>query len=145
MQKYLRPNVLTLKEPKNRFQGISSDSLRGLAGRSDNPIPNRFLYSIDCLKIPAQDSNICLFFQLKSRECMHLMKGYNLKVLFVHEKWSQKRKKKKDWKVLRDTYSKAINSLTRSLWVLIFFIITFYILYKQYWRLQWTQYSTPII
>ncbi len=34
-------------------------------------------------------------------------------------------KNEKDWKVLRDTYSKAINSLTRSLWVLLFLLSPF--------------------
>jgi hypothetical protein len=47
------PNFLTFKEPRNRFQGISSSSLCSLAGRYDNPIPTRFLAPIDCLKIPA--------------------------------------------------------------------------------------------
>ncbi len=45
-------------KPKNRFHGIESASLWNLAGRYDIPIPNRFLASIDCLKIPAQDSSI---------------------------------------------------------------------------------------
>jgi hypothetical protein len=40
-------------EPRNRFQGMNSASLYTLAGRYDNPIPIRFLASIDCLKIPA--------------------------------------------------------------------------------------------
>jgi hypothetical protein len=46
----LSPNFLTLKEPRNRFQGIKSASLCSLAGRYDNPIPTRFLAPIDCLK-----------------------------------------------------------------------------------------------
>jgi hypothetical protein len=33
---------------------IDSDSLCGLAGRYENPIPTRSLAPIDCLKIPAQ-------------------------------------------------------------------------------------------
>jgi hypothetical protein len=37
----------------DRFQGINSTSLCSLAGRYDNPIPTRFLASIDCLTIPA--------------------------------------------------------------------------------------------
>ncbi len=53
--KWNSPNFLTFKEPRNRFQGISSASLCSLAGRYDNPIPTRFLAPIDCLKIPAQD------------------------------------------------------------------------------------------
>jgi hypothetical protein len=40
-------------EPKNRFQGMNSASLCGLAGRYENPIPTRCLAPIDCLKIPA--------------------------------------------------------------------------------------------
>jgi hypothetical protein len=44
----------TFKEPRNRFQGIDSASLCSPAGRYDNPIPTRFLASIDCSKIPAQ-------------------------------------------------------------------------------------------
>ncbi len=40
-------------EPRNRFQRINSASLCSQAGRYDNPIPTRFLASIDCLKIPA--------------------------------------------------------------------------------------------
>ncbi len=35
------------------FQGINSASLCSLAGRYDNPIPSRFLVSIDGLQIPA--------------------------------------------------------------------------------------------
>ncbi len=35
---------------------MNSASLSSLAGRYDNPIPNRFLASIDFLKIPAQFS-----------------------------------------------------------------------------------------
>ncbi len=48
------PNFLTLKEPKNQFQGTSSTRLCSLTGRYDNPVPPRFLAPIDCLKIPAQ-------------------------------------------------------------------------------------------
>jgi hypothetical protein len=47
------PNVLTFKEPKNRFQGIDSVSLSSLAGPYDNPIPTRFLAPKDCSKTPA--------------------------------------------------------------------------------------------
>ncbi len=46
----------TFKVPKNRFQRIDSASLCSLAGRYDNPIPTMFLASIDCSKIPAQNS-----------------------------------------------------------------------------------------
>ncbi len=49
-----RPDFLTLKEPKNRFQGTKSARLCTLACRYDNPIPIRFLLPTDCLKIPAQ-------------------------------------------------------------------------------------------
>jgi len=42
-------------EPRNRFQGMKSAILCSLAGRDDNPIPNRFLAPINCSKIPAQD------------------------------------------------------------------------------------------
>jgi hypothetical protein len=38
-----RPNFLTFKEPKNRFQGTNSARLCSLTGRYDNPIPTRFL------------------------------------------------------------------------------------------------------
>ncbi len=48
----LSPNFETFKEPKNQFQGINPPAY-SLAGRYDNPIPTRFLASIDCLKIPA--------------------------------------------------------------------------------------------
>ncbi len=41
-------------EPRNRFQGMNSASLCGLAGRYENPIPTRCLAPIECLKIPAQ-------------------------------------------------------------------------------------------
>ncbi len=44
----------TFMKPRNRFQGIISAILCSLEGRYDNPIPTRFLASIDCLKIPAQ-------------------------------------------------------------------------------------------
>ncbi len=37
-----------------RRAGIDSTSLCSLAGRYDNPIPNRFLAPIDCSNIPAQ-------------------------------------------------------------------------------------------
>jgi hypothetical protein len=46
-------NFLTFKELGNPFQGINSAKLCSLAGRYDNPIPSRFLASIDCLKILA--------------------------------------------------------------------------------------------
>jgi hypothetical protein len=49
----LSPNVLTYKEPKNRFQGTNSARLCRRAGLYDNPIPPRFLAPIDSLKIPA--------------------------------------------------------------------------------------------
>ncbi len=35
------PNFYTFKEPKNRFQGITSASLSNLPGRYDNHIPTR--------------------------------------------------------------------------------------------------------
>ncbi len=41
-------------EPRNRFQGMNSAILSGLAGRYDNPIPTWFLAPIDFLTIPAQ-------------------------------------------------------------------------------------------
>ncbi len=44
---------LTFMEPRNRFQGVNSASLCGLAGRYDNPIPTRLQPPIECLKIPA--------------------------------------------------------------------------------------------
>ncbi len=47
------PNYLSLKEPKNRFEGNNSPRLCSLAGWYDNPIPTRFLAPIDCFKIPA--------------------------------------------------------------------------------------------
>jgi hypothetical protein len=50
---YLSPYFLTFMEPRNRFQGMNSASRCSLSGRYDNPIPNRFLAPIDCLKIPA--------------------------------------------------------------------------------------------
>jgi hypothetical protein len=40
-------------EPRNRFQGINSASLCSLASWYNNPIPTWFLDPIDCLKIPA--------------------------------------------------------------------------------------------
>jgi hypothetical protein len=43
----------TFMEPRNRYQGMNSASLCSLAGRSDNPIPPRFLAPIDSLKSPA--------------------------------------------------------------------------------------------
>jgi hypothetical protein len=45
--KFQRRYFLTVKEPKNRFQGIVSASLYSLAGQYDNPIPTRFLAPID--------------------------------------------------------------------------------------------------
>ncbi len=45
---------LMFMEPRNRFQGMKSASLRSLAGRCENPIPTRCLAPKDCLKIPAQ-------------------------------------------------------------------------------------------
>jgi hypothetical protein len=38
----LSPNFQTFKEPRNRFQGINSASLRSRAGRDVNPTPTRF-------------------------------------------------------------------------------------------------------
>jgi hypothetical protein len=55
----LEPEFLNFTEPRNRFHGINSGSLCGLAGRYDNPIPTRFLASIDCLTIPALFEYIC--------------------------------------------------------------------------------------
>ncbi len=46
----LSPNFLTLKEPRNRLQGINSSSLCSPAGQYDNSIPTRFLAPVDCLK-----------------------------------------------------------------------------------------------
>jgi hypothetical protein len=40
----------------NRFQGTNSARLCSLAGRYDNPIPSRYLAPINCLKIPALQS-----------------------------------------------------------------------------------------
>ncbi len=48
----LSPNFWTLKELRNRFQGINSASLWSLGGRYDNPIPTRFRAPIVCFKIP---------------------------------------------------------------------------------------------
>ncbi len=48
----LSPNFQTFMEPRNRFQGMNSASLCSLAGQYDNPIPPRFLATIDSLKIP---------------------------------------------------------------------------------------------
>jgi hypothetical protein len=45
-------------------------SLSILAGRYDNPIPTRFLASIDCLKIPAQTCMYCTALYLKSVLCI---------------------------------------------------------------------------
>ncbi len=42
--------------PRNWFQGMNSASPCSLAGRYDNPIPPRFIASIDFLKFPAQGS-----------------------------------------------------------------------------------------
>jgi hypothetical protein len=47
-QNYQSRNFFTFKEPRNRFQGITSASLCTLAGRYDNPIPTRLLAPIDC-------------------------------------------------------------------------------------------------
>ncbi len=49
----LSPNFQTFMGPKNWVQGTNSASLCILAGQYDNPIPNRFLATRDCLKIPA--------------------------------------------------------------------------------------------
>ncbi len=51
-------------EPRNRFQGIDPASLCSLAGRYDNPIPTRFLATIDCSKIPALNPFIGGLFQI---------------------------------------------------------------------------------
>jgi hypothetical protein len=40
-------------ELRNRFHGIDSSSLCSQAGRYDNPIPTRFIATIEYLKIPA--------------------------------------------------------------------------------------------
>jgi hypothetical protein len=48
----------TIMEPRNRFQGMNSASLRSLAGRYDDPILPRCLAPIDSLKIPAQSLNL---------------------------------------------------------------------------------------
>ncbi len=55
LQTYPNPSQLipTHHKPRNRFQGMNSAS-RSLAGRYDNPIPNRLLAPIDFFKIPAQ-------------------------------------------------------------------------------------------
>ncbi len=65
---YLSPNLKTDKETKNRFNGINSASLCGLAGRYDDPIPTGFLASIDCLKIPALFSTGTLLFSFSPRK-----------------------------------------------------------------------------
>ncbi len=46
-----------------RSPGIDSASLCSLAGRYDNPIPNRFLAPIDCYKTQAQHT-ICTIFYI---------------------------------------------------------------------------------
>ncbi len=48
-----------IKELRKRFPWIDSASLCSLAGRYDNPIPARFLASIDCSRIPAQGCAKC--------------------------------------------------------------------------------------
>ena len=40
-------------EPRNRFLGMNSASIRSLAGRYDSPIPTHFIAPINCFKIPA--------------------------------------------------------------------------------------------
>ncbi len=45
---------------KNRFRRTSSARLSILACRYDIPIPTRFLAPIDCLKIPARYSTVCM-------------------------------------------------------------------------------------
>ncbi len=50
-------SMFAFMEPRNRFQGMNSASLCRLADRYDNPIPTLFLAPIDCLKIPAQDTD----------------------------------------------------------------------------------------
>jgi hypothetical protein len=47
---------------------MNSASLCSLAGRYDNPIPTRFLATIDCLKIPALDSGLSL---INLRQVIH--------------------------------------------------------------------------
>jgi hypothetical protein len=50
-------SMFAFMEPRNRFQEMNSSSLCRLADRYDNPIPTLFLAPIDCLKIPAQDTD----------------------------------------------------------------------------------------
>jgi hypothetical protein len=50
----------TFKEPRNRIQRSNSTSLCCMAGRYDNPIPTRFLASIDCSKIPVLATDLYL-------------------------------------------------------------------------------------
>ncbi len=52
------PDFLNFQGAKNQFQGTIFASLRSLAGRYYNPIITRFLASIYCFKIPAQDDII---------------------------------------------------------------------------------------
>jgi hypothetical protein len=59
-------------EPRNRFQGMNSASLCSLGGWYDNPIPTRFLATIDCLKIPAL-YNMLYIQTCKPRKCILAM------------------------------------------------------------------------
>jgi hypothetical protein len=72
----LRPETvfLNFEEPRNRFPGIDSASQCSLAGRYDNPLPTRFLSSIDCSKIPAQLAYyVCLtYFRLQSLQSKNI-------------------------------------------------------------------------
>jgi hypothetical protein len=73
-------------EPRNRFQGMNSASLCSLAGRYDNPIPTRFLASIDCLKIPALNLNELLLFNemwYRSRRASLVQRPCDLGVLVL--------------------------------------------------------------
>ncbi len=50
---YTEPEFFNFNGAQDQFQGINTASLCSLAARFDNPIPTRFLATIDCLKIPA--------------------------------------------------------------------------------------------
>jgi hypothetical protein len=56
-------DVLAESIPWNRFLG----SINVLAGRYDNSIPIRFLATIDCLKIPACESNSAVMAEGRER------------------------------------------------------------------------------
>ncbi len=53
MDKFLVYCARILTRTRNRFQVMNSAILCSLAGRYDNPIPTRYLATIDCLKTPA--------------------------------------------------------------------------------------------